>query len=126
MSRSPLALALALATFAATLAPAAASASSPAAVGAQRAVADATPSPEPQAKNAGSIGGLVASVDYGASTMTVTAGSRHLQIHVLPSTNIQGPGNAFHTIADIKKGAHVRVLMSQVGSTYNAQLITLK
>jgi len=124
MSRSSLALTLILS--AAMLGPAAASASLPLAAGAARTVADATSSPEPQAKNAGSIDGQVASVDYAASTMMVTAGSRHLQIHVLPSTSIQGPGNAFHTIADIKKGAHARVLMSQVGSTYNAQLITLK
>lgn len=124
MSRSSLALSLII--LAAMFGPAAASASRPSAAAGPRAVADATTSPEPQAKNAGSIDGQVASVDYGASTMMVTAGSRHLQIHVLPSTNIQGPGNAFHTIADIKKSAHVRVLMSQVGSTYNAQLITLK
>jgi len=123
---SRLSLALAFIALAAVLGPSAASTRMPHVAGVGRVLADASKSPEPQAKDAGSVDGQVASVDYGASTMMVTGGSRHLQIHVLPSTNIQGPGNAFHTIADIKKGAHVRVLMSQVGSTYNAQLITLK
>ncbi len=80
---------------------------------------------QPQAKNGGTVDGQVVAIDYRASTMAVQAGSKRLQIHVLPSTNIQGPGNAFHTIADIQKGAHVRVMLSQVGSTYNAQLIDL-
>ncbi len=122
MSRLP----LALIALAAALGPTPAPARIPHVAAAGRVLADAAKSPEPQAKDAGSIDGQIASVDYGAGTITITGGSRHLQIHVLPSTNIQGPGNAFHTIADIKKGAHVRVLMSQVGSTYNAQLITLK
>lgn len=80
---------------------------------------------QPQTKNAGTIDGHVAAISYPGSTMTVVAGSRHMQVHILPSTNIQGPGDGFHSIADIKKGAHVRVLLSQTGTTYNAQLITL-
>ncbi len=78
-----------------------------------------------QAKNAGTIDGSVVAIDYRAGTMSVQSGSRKVDIVVLPSTNIQGPGNAFHTIADIQKGAHVRVLMSQRGSTFTAQLIHL-
>ncbi|MDQ2908240.1 MAG: hypothetical protein M3R44_02695 [Candidatus Eremiobacteraeota bacterium] len=81
---------------------------------------------QPQTKNAGTVDGHVAAISYSGSTMTVVAGPRRVEVHILPSTNIQGPGNGFHSIADIKKGAHVRVLLSQTGTTYNAQLITLE
>ncbi len=90
-----------------------------------RLVAIAAKNDPPASKNAGTIDGHVAAVSYSASTVTVATGGRRVLVHVLPSTNIQGPSNAFHTIADIKKGAHVRILLSQTGSTYNAQLITL-
>ena len=83
------------------------------------------PKDQEQAKSAGTIDGQVEAIDYRAGTMSVQAGARKVDIIVLPSTNIQGTGNTFHTIADIKKGAHVRVLLSQRGSTYTAQLINL-
>lgn len=78
-----------------------------------------------EAKNAGTIEGSVLAIDYRAGTMSVQSGARKVDIVVLPSTNIQGPGNAFHTIADIQKGGRVRVLMSQRGNTFTAQLIHL-
>lgn len=78
------------------------------------------------AKSAGTIDGVVTAVDYRSNTMTVTAGSRKVDVTVLPSTNIQGPNNGFRTIADIQKGSHVRVLLSQRAGTYTAQIITLR
>jgi hypothetical protein len=78
------------------------------------------------AKSAGTIDGIVTVVDYRSNTMTVTAGSRKVDVTVLPSTNIQGPHNGFRTIADIQKGSHVRVLLSQRAGTYTAQIITLR
>jgi hypothetical protein len=85
--------------------------------------ADAVP-----AKNAGSIDGRVASINYKTGEMMVEVGQggskRTYDVVVVPGTNIQGNGD-FHTIADLKKGAHVQVLMSQHGSTYTAQIIRL-
>ncbi len=87
---------------------------------------DASEPDEPRAKNAGSIDGVVTAIDYQASTMAVAAGARKVGVTILPSTNIQGPGNGFRSISDIKKGAHVRVLMSERGKTLTAQIITLR
>ena len=89
-------------------------------------VADDSPKAPERAKDAGTLDGQVVAIDYRAGTMSVQAGSRRVDVVVLPSTNIQGPGNSFRTIADIHKGAHVRVLMSQRGETYTAQLINLR
>jgi hypothetical protein len=80
------------------------------------------------AKNAGTIDGRVASINYKTGEMMVDVGQggskRSFDVLVVPGTNIQGNGD-FHTIADLKKGAHVQVLMSQHGSTYTAQIIRL-
>jgi len=80
------------------------------------------------AKDAGSIEGHVASIDYDTGRMTVDVSrgrsKRTYDVMVVPGTNIQG-AKTFHTIADLKKGEHVQVLMSQHGSTYTAQSIRL-
>jgi hypothetical protein len=78
------------------------------------------------AKSAGTIEGQVTAIDYRSNTMSVAAGSRKVDITILPSTNIQGPHNGFRTIADIQKGSHVRVLLSQRAGLYTAQIITLR
>ena len=78
------------------------------------------------AKDAGSIDGTVTAIEYRAGMMSVAAGARHLDVTILPSTNITGKGDGFRTIADIHKGAHVHVLLSQRGETYSAQIITLR
>jgi len=101
--------------------------------------ADATPSPAPspraevdaeagaqiRAKDAGTIDGAVTAIDYRAGTMTVQSGARRIDVVILPSTNIAGDDN-FHTIADIKKGTHVEVILSKRAQTYTAQIIRLQ
>lgn len=77
-------------------------------------------------KSAGTIDGAVTAIDYRSNTMSVVAGSRKVDVTILPSTNIQGPNNGFRTIADIQRGSHVRVLLSQRAGLYTAQIITLR
>jgi hypothetical protein len=93
----------------------------------------ATPAPDTedaaiQARNAGSIDGRVTSIDYKTGEMLVEVGQggakKTYDVMVVPGTNIQGNGD-FHTIADLKKGARIQVLMSQHGTTYTAQIIRL-
>ncbi len=84
---------------------------------------DADKAPAAPVKNAGSIDGLVVAVDYKLGHITVKAASSQYDITVSPSTEFRGHNNKFHTIADIQKGAHVRVLMSQRAGTYTAQII---
>ena len=79
------------------------------------------------AKDAGTIEGRITSIDYHSGVMVVDAvgaGRRTYAVLVVPGTNIQGAKD-FHTIADLKKGAHVQVLLSQHGSTLTAQIIRL-
>jgi Cu/Ag efflux protein CusF len=79
------------------------------------------------AKDAGSIDGHVKSIDYNTGLMTVEVAhgaKKTYEVMVVPGTSIVGAKD-FHTIADLKKGAHVQVLMSQHGSTYTAQSIRL-
>jgi hypothetical protein len=78
-----------------------------------------------RAKNAGTIEGDVVAVDYRTGTISVQSGSRRIEIVVLPSTNIVG-SDKFHTIADIQKGSHVVVILSQRAGTYSAQIIRLR
>ena len=77
-------------------------------------------------KSGGTIDGFVTAIDYRSSTMSVSAGARKVDVSILPSTNIQGPNNGFRTIADIAKGTHVRVLLSQRAGLFTAQIITLR
>jgi hypothetical protein len=105
--------------------------------GAREATADPSPAPSAhgpvagaeqsavRARNAGTIEGEVVSVDYRAGTIEVQAGARRIDVVVLPSTNIAGHDN-FHTIADIQKGTHVEVILSERAGTYIAQIIRLR
>jgi hypothetical protein len=101
-------------------------------------VAVAAPSPSPlnvddeaaaPARNAGQIDGRVEDIDYHSGRMTIVvpwpAGRKTYDVIVQPSTSISGQSKAFYEIADIKKGAHVEVLMSQKAGTYIAQIIHL-
>ena len=81
--------------------------------------------PALRAKDAGTIDGEVVAVDYRAGTIAVQAGSRRVVVVVLPSTNIAGNDN-FDTIADIKKGSRVHVILSRRAGTYIAQIIRLQ
>jgi hypothetical protein len=78
-------------------------------------------------KDAGTIVGKIQSIDYHTGLMTVEVAhgdKKTVNVLVVPGTNIQGAKD-FHTIADLKKGERVQVLMSQRGSTYTAQIIRL-
>jgi len=87
---------------------------------------DAEKADAPPGKNAGSIDGQVTSVDYAAGKISVKAANTRYDVIVLPSTSIQGKASdTFHTIADIHKGAHVQVIMSQRAGAYTAQIIRL-
>jgi hypothetical protein len=98
--------------------------------------AHAKPSPSPDEAGAdaepdedgGTIEGRVASIDYHSGRMTVDVpeggGKKSYSVLVVPGTNIQGQKD-FHTIADLKRGAHVQVLLSRHGSTNTAQIIRL-
>lgn len=98
------------------------------------ATAAASPTPassadeELPAKDGGTIDGIVSSIDYHSGRMTVDVGAgggkKSYDILVVPGTNIQGQKD-FHTIADLKKGARVQVLISRHGSTNTAQIIRL-
>jgi hypothetical protein len=80
------------------------------------------------AKSAGTIQGRVTSIDYHPGLMTVDVAQGGMKktydVLVVPGTNIQGAKD-FHTIADLKKGARVEVLMSRHGTTYTAQIIRI-
>ena len=86
---------------------------------------DSDKAPAVPAKNAGSIDGQVVSVDYKSSHISVKAAGTQYDVVVSPSTEFRGHNNNFHTIADIQKGAHVQVMMSQRAGTYTAQIIRL-
>jgi hypothetical protein len=75
------------------------------------------------ARDAGEIEGRVEQIDYHAGRMTIAVGRRMYEVVVQPSTSISGRSKAFYEIADIKRGAHVEVLMSQKAGTYIAQII---
>ncbi len=77
-------------------------------------------------KDAGSIEGDVVSVDYRTSHFSVKAGATTYDVVVLPSTDFQGRNNSFRGMTDIKKGAHVSVMLSQRAATYVAQIIYLR
>jgi len=121
---------------AATWAGSAAAASSLAAPTSSPSAAKDAPSPsdaaapdEAPAANAGvTIDGRISSIDYHSGKMTVDVGEgggrKSYDVLVVPGTNIQGQKD-FHTIADLKKGAHVEVLISRHGSTNTAQIIRL-
>src|SRR5271166_1018333 len=78
-----------------------------------------------KSRYAGVIEGQVVAVDYRSGIMSVQTGNRRIDVIVLPSTNIQGHNNNFHSIADISKGARIQVFMSQRGPNYVAEIIHL-
>lgn len=88
--------------------------------------ADRGDAPHVRTKDAGAVDGEVTSVDYRTSHFTVRAGGMTYDVVVLPSTDFEGPTNAFRGITDIKKGAHLSVMLSQRATTYVAQIIHLR
>jgi hypothetical protein len=92
-------------------------------------VADHTDKPQeasaPKASG-GIVSGQVTSVDYQRGVLGVQSGGRKIDVTVLPSTNIQGKGSGYHSIAEISRGAHVEIFTSQSDGKYTAQIIRLR
>jgi len=76
-------------------------------------------------KDLGSIEGEVVSVDYRTSHFGVKSGTTVYDVTVLPSTDFRGSNNAFRGFSDIKKGAHITVMLSQRATSFVAQIIRL-
>ena len=96
----------------------------------QRSDDDQAPAPvqrDEPAHNAGVVEGHVVSVDYQRGVIGLQTPRRgRVDVVVLPSTNIQGRGESFHTIADISRGARLRIFLSEQAGHFIAQLIHLR
>jgi hypothetical protein len=94
-------------------------------------IAAASPSPKPSnspgAHDGGVLHGQIVSIDYFERRMEVRARrNRLVDVHILPSTSIQGKADGYHSIADLKKGETVDVLTSVEGRRTNAEIIKLE
>lgn len=87
--------------------------------------AAASETPPPRASNGGVINGQVESVDYQRGILAVTAHGKKMEVTVLPSTSIQGPGGGYHSIAEITRGAQVQIFTSVTEGKWTAQIIKL-
>lgn len=86
---------------------------------------DAVPQAAPK-PSAGIVSGQVTSVDYQRGLLAVLSGGRKIDVTVLPSTNIQGKGGGYHSIAEIVRGAQVEIFTSIAEGKYTAQIIRLR
>jgi hypothetical protein len=99
-------------------------------------IAAASPSPKPLpsakaspslAHDGGVVHGSIVSIDYFERRMELRARrNRLVDVHILPSTSIQGKASGYHSIADLKKGETVDVLTSVVGHRTNAEIIKIE
>jgi hypothetical protein len=91
---------------------------------------DETPAPigkSEHAHNAGVVVGEVVSVDYQTGMIGLQTQRRgRVDVVVLPSTNIQGRGDSFHTIADISRGSRLKIFLSEQAGRLVAQIIHLR
>ncbi len=93
--------------------------------------AAAAPSPGPspsdaRARDGGVLDCRVTAVDYQKNTLGVDAGGRgRLTVSVMPSTSVQAKDNGYHTLLDVRPGAHVQIFTSISGETIVAQIIRL-
>jgi hypothetical protein len=89
-----------------------------------------TPAPIDKAErahNAGVVVGEVISVDYQRGLIGLQTHRRgRVDVVVLPSTNIQGHGDSFHTIADISRGSRLKIFLSEQAGRFIAQIIHLR
>jgi hypothetical protein len=77
--------------------------------------------------NAGEVDGEILAVDYQRSLLSVQTKSRgKIDVVVLPSTNIVDKANGYASIADLKRGARVKLYLSKRGDTLNAQIIKIQ
>ena len=81
--------------------------------------------PHVRAKDAGSIDGEIVAVDYRTNHIVVKSGSSTYDVLVLPSTDFRGRSNGFHGITDLRRGAHVNVMLSKREKTLTAQIVHL-
>ena len=79
-----------------------------------------------QARAAGIITGSVVGVDYAHGFMRIVGGRGVVDVVVLPGTAIIRRSNEYGTIADLIRGAHVSVYVSQVGGRLVAELIRIR
>ncbi len=81
--------------------------------------------PHVRAKDAGSIDGEIVAVDYRTNHIIIKSGSSNYDVVVLPSTDFRGRSNGFHGITDLRRGAHVNVMLSLREKTLTAQIVHL-
>ncbi len=81
--------------------------------------------PHVRAKDAGSIDGEIVAVDYRTNHIIVRSGPSIYDVVVLPSTDFRGRSNGFHGFTDLRRGAHVNVMLSQREKTLTAQIVHL-
>jgi hypothetical protein len=79
-----------------------------------------------EARAAGIISGSVIGVDYAHGFIRLAGARGPVDIVVLPGTAIIRRSNAYGTIADLVRGAHVSVYVSQVGGRLVAELIRIR
>lgn len=70
--------------------------------------------------------GKILSIDYLHEKMLLREPrNRTVNVYILPSTNIEGKHDGYHTIADLKKGANVEIYTSVRGTRTDAEIIKL-
>ncbi|MBV9149118.1 MAG: hypothetical protein JO024_04595 [Candidatus Eremiobacteraeota bacterium] len=79
-----------------------------------------------EARAAGIISGSVVGVDYAHGFMRLAGARGVVDVVVLPGTAIIRRSNEYGTIADLIRGAHVSVYVSQVGGRLVAELIRIR
>jgi hypothetical protein len=79
-----------------------------------------------QARARGIVNGSVVGVDFALGILRLQTGRGILDIFVQPGTSIVRRKGEYATIADLTRGAHVAVYVSQVGPRLIAQLIQIR
>ena len=70
--------------------------------------------------------GKIVGIDYLGEKMLLREKRNHtVNVYILPSTTIEGKNDDFQTIADLKKGANVKIFTSVRGTHTDAEIIEL-
>ncbi|HTX03827.1 MAG TPA: hypothetical protein VMD07_09125 [Candidatus Acidoferrales bacterium] len=70
--------------------------------------------------------GKIVGIDYLREKMLLAQPrKRTVNVYILPSTTIQSKNDGYHSIADLKKGAHVEIYTSVRGTRTDAEIIKL-
>jgi hypothetical protein len=75
--------------------------------------------------DAGTIRGVIESVDYSSGTFVVKSKGDRQVIAVVPSTAIYR-GNEYATLGDLRRGENVQVSVYEIGGRLVAQMIRFK